>query len=153
MGNGQTFPHDLTSIEEIKSAIYSLSDTVAERLRREKLKCSTVQLTIRDKDFNTITRQKGVSPTNALHSIAKECVALFESKWDMRKPVRMLTVTASSLSDESSPTQLSLFDEELMDEKHEKVDAAMDAIKQKFGDASVFRAGNMFSDIKKIKKD
>ena len=153
IGNGQTFPHDLTSMEEIKSAIYTLSDTVAEKLRREKLKCTTLQLTIRDKDFNTITRQKSVSPTNALHSIAKECIAIFESKWDLRKPVRMLTVTASSLSDEASPTQLSLFDEELMDEKHEKVDAAMDAIKQKFGDASVFRAGNMFSDIKKAKKD
>ncbi len=148
IGNGTTFPHDLTSREEIKSAIYSLSDTVAERLRRENLKCSTIQLTIRDKDFNTITRQKGVSATNSLHSIAKECIALFDAKWESGKPVRMLTVTASSLEDVTSPTQLSLFDEELNDEKHEKVDAAMDLIKQKFGSSSVFRAGNMFSEIK-----
>ncbi|MDO5479980.1 MAG: DNA polymerase IV, partial [Clostridia bacterium] len=149
IGSGTTFPHDLTSMEEIKSAIYSLSDTVAEKLRAGNLKCSTVQLTIRDRDFATITRQKGISPTNALHKIATECLSLFESRWESGKPVRMLTVTASSLFASDSPTQLSLFDEEEGCEKHEKVDAAMDAIKQKFGAGMVFRAGNMPSDTKK----
>ena len=143
VGNGTTFPKDLVSREEIKSAIYSLADSVAARLRQENLKCTTVQLTIRDKDFNTITRQKGISATNSLHNIASECIAIFDAKWAIGKPVRMLTVTASSLESTDAPTQLSLFDEEIASEKHEKVDAAMDAIKQKFGKASVFRAGTM----------
>lgn len=149
IGSGTTFPHDLTTAEEIKTAIYSLSDTVAEKLRAHRLKCSTVQLTIRDKDFNTITRQKGITPTNALHNIATECLSLFNARWEAGKPVRMLTVTAASLSDTDSPSQLSIFDEEEKSEKHEKVDAAMDAIKQKFGDSLVFRAGNMFAENKK----
>ena len=55
----------------------------------------------------------------------------------------MLTVTASSLESTTSPTQLSLFGEEDRIEKHEKVDAALDAIKQKFGKDSVFRAGSI----------
>ncbi len=149
IGNGMTFPHDLTTTEEIKSAIYSLSDTVAEKLRQGNLKCSSVQLTIRDKDFTTITRQKAISPTNSLHNIATECFLLFEARWESGKPVRMLTVTALSLSKADSPTQLSLFDEEQKCEKHEKVDAAIDALKQKFGSGAVFRAGNMFSEKKK----
>ena len=149
VGNGTTFPKDLVSREEIKSAIYSLADSVSAKLRRENLKCSTVQLTIRDKEFHTITRQKGISTTNSLHNIAKECIDLFDAKWEAGKPVRMLTVTASSLTDTDSPAQLSLFDEETKNGKHEKVDAAMDAIKQKFGNTSVFRAGNMFTTIKK----
>ena len=143
IGNGTTFPHDLISKEELKSAIYSLSDSVSARLRHENLRCSTIQLTIRDKNFNTITRQKGIIPTNSLHNIAKECIALFDAKWETGKPVRMLTVTASSLESTTSPTQLSLFGEEDRIEKHEKVDAALDAIKQKFGKDSVFRAGSI----------
>ena len=74
---------------------------------------------------------------------------LFEARWESEKPVRMLTVTALSLSKADSPTQLSLFDEEQKCEKHEKVDAAIDALKQKFGSGAVFRAGNMFSEKKK----
>ena len=152
VGNGTTFPKDLVSREEIKSAIYFLADSVASRLRQENLKCTTVQLTIRDTSFNTITRQKSISSTNSLHNIANECMILFDTKWEKGKPVRMLTVTASSLCSNDSPTQLSLFDDETRTEKHEKVDAAMDAIKKKFGNSSVFRAGSIIPTPKDISK-
>ncbi len=152
VGNGMTFPHDLVSPEEIRTAIYTLTESVAERLRFKNLKCTTVQLTIRDTDFDTITRQKGIQPTNSVHSIAKECLALFNTGRKNEKPVRMLTVTASSLIDTDSDMQISLFDQE-ENKKHEKVDKAMDLIKKKYGENSVFRGGSLNNISKKDKKD
>ncbi len=142
VGNGLTFPKDLETEDEIRTAIYYLTETVAERLRLKNLKCTTVQLTIRDSDFDTITRQKGVTPTNSVHNIANECISLFYSGRKNKKPVRMLTVTASSLINEDFDYQISLFDSAAT-EKHEKVDKAMDLIKRRYGKNSVFRAGVM----------
>lgn len=150
VGNGMTFPHDLKTEEEIRTAIYSLTETVAERLRIKHLKCTTVQLTIRDSDFDTVTRQKGIVATNSVHSIAKECISLFYSGRKNDNPIRMLTVTASSLVDPEADIQISIFDQEEL-KKHEKVDAAMDLIKQKYGKNSVFRGGSLNDSKKKNK--
>ncbi len=151
VGNGLTFPKDLVTEDEIRTAIYSLTETVAERLRLKNLKCETLQITIRDSDFDTVTRQKSVFPTNSVHNIAGECISLFYSGRINKKPVRMLTVTALSLVNEDSDFQISLFDTEDT-KKHEKVDHAMDLIKQKYGKNSVFRAGTMNNIQNKDKK-
>ncbi len=151
VGNGLTFPKDLVTEDEIRTAIYSLTETVAERLRLKNLKCETLQITIRDFDFDTVTRQKSVFPTNSVHNIAGECISLFYSGRINKKPVRMLTVTALSLVNEDSDFQISLFDTEDT-KKHEKVDHAMDLIKQKYGKNSVFRAGTMNNIQNKDKK-
>jgi DNA polymerase-4 len=65
VGNSITFPHDLRGEEEIRNGLALLSDSVAGRLRKHGLKCATVQVAVRDPNFKTITRQRGLDvPTN-----------------------------------------------------------------------------------------
>ena len=88
-----------------------LSDNVAWRLRKYGLYCTAVQLTIRDADFRTITRQKQLGhSTHITREIAGACMALLRQSWQMPHPIRMLTVTALNLVDDGQySSQMDLF--------------------------------------------
>ena len=57
IGNGYTFPDDLQGREEIRAGIAQLADQVAARLRRHGMKCQGISLSIRDPNFQDISRQ------------------------------------------------------------------------------------------------
>ena len=51
VGNGETFPHNLTRRDEVGRGVSLLADQVAVRLRRHGMKAATLQVTIRDPKF------------------------------------------------------------------------------------------------------
>ena len=137
IGRGITFPHDLTEISEIKTGIAILADDVAARLRKHGLRAFSVSLTVRDPNFKTTSRQKTlITPTHLEYDISKTCLELYNTYYAKRAmPVRMLTVTASSLVPDSisAHEQFSLFGEETDGAKHESIELAVDKIREKFG--------------------
>lgn len=139
VGNGMTFKKDLTSLDEMKAGLVALSDEVAARLRRHGLWAGGVQLTIRDNQLKTITRQKQLPmATHLARDLARECLTLVRANWDFSRPVRMLTVTALSLTDEPFAVQQSLFgDEPKADPRREKLEQSLDAIRKKYGRGAI----------------
>ncbi|NLD18983.1 MAG: DNA polymerase IV [Clostridiales bacterium] len=139
VGNGITFKRDLHGLGDIKTAITGLSDTVASRLRQHQMKAFGVKVDIKDPGFKVISRQQQLdNPTNLTEIISDTAVELITRSWNMRNPIRMLTVTAINLCDENQAQQLSLFSEEnVMTEKGEKIERAMDDIRQKFGAGAI----------------
>ncbi len=137
IGRGTTFPHDLTEISDIRTGITVLSDDVAARLRKKHLMANVVTLTVRDPNFKTTSRQKTLSsPTHLEHDITEACMELYMRYYATRRsPVRMLTVTVSSLVDEDTAglLQFSLFGDDEMHEKTERIELAIDKIRNKFG--------------------
>ena len=137
LGRGTTFPHDLTEIPEIRTGITVLSDDVAARLRKKHLMANVVTLTVRDPNFKTTSRQKTLStPTHLEHDITEACMELYMRYYaERRSTVRMLTVTVSSLVDEDTAglLQFSLFGDDEMHEKTERMELAIDKIRNKFG--------------------
>lgn len=137
IGRGTTFPHDLTEISDIRTGITVLSDDVAARLRKKRLMANVVTLTVRDPNFKTTSRQKTLStPTHLEHDITEACMELYMRYYAERhSPVRMLTVTVSSLVDEDTAglLQFSLFGDDEMHEKTERMELAIDKIRNKFG--------------------
>ena len=100
VGNGTTFPHDLTRWEEVRAGLAALSDSVAMRLRRQGLYCSGVQVTIKDSSFCSISRQKRLeSPTRLMKDIQRAAMELTRSAWRAPTPIRMLTVTALHITE------------------------------------------------------
>ena len=92
VGNGTTFPHDLTRWEEVRAGLAALSDSVAMRLRRQGLYCSGVQVTIKDSSFCSISRQKRLeSPTRLMKDIQRAAMELTRSAWRAPTPIRMLS--------------------------------------------------------------
>ncbi len=150
IGRGVTFPHDLTDISEIKTGITVLSDDVAARLRKKHLKACVVALTVRDPSFRTATRQKTLScPTHLEHDITKAALELYHDAFQAKKtPVRMLTVTVSSLIDEESAglEQFSLFETEEDCGKQERIELAIDKIRSRFGRGSMKKGSFLNSD-------
>ncbi len=152
IGNGFTFRHDLVSREECRTGIEFLSEEIGFKLRKRGLKCSTVQLAIKDEYLQVLQRQKPISPpTDISREIAKTAYSILTANWSAGKPVRMLTVTASNLvRADSVAEQIGFFDdgvEEQKRDKSKKREETMDKIRQKYGNKSILSASVMESDI------
>lgn len=136
VGNGTTFSRDLVGIEDIKTAVTSLADTVASRLRKYQMKCYGVKVDIKDPNFKVISRQKQLStPTNLEEEIFRTSIEIIHDSWNLKDPIRLLTITGINLCDEDESEQLSLFDPvgTQSRENSEKMERTMDDIRAKFG--------------------
>ena len=141
VGNGLTFPRNLTTREEVRQGLAMLADQVAVRLRQHGMKASTVQVTIRDPNFKDICRQQPLQyPACTARELTKAAVEIVERSWTDHAPIRALTVTAHNLIPEGEASvQLGLFDTQdpRQRDKLEKLEHTMDAIRAKFGHDSL----------------
>ena len=152
VGNGMTFRRDLVNTEEIELGLYTLSDEVAQRLRRYGLKCRTVSVTIKDTSLKSITRQKPLAiPSQLSRDLFQACLELVHSSWNPNRAIRMLTVTAMNvISEAEAAWQLSVFETEedlRRRQKQEDLERAIDQIRTKFGKESVKRAAVLDNDL------
>lgn len=154
VGSGNTFSRNLSSLQDIKPALLSLREDVGQRMRKHSLYANGVQVTIRYPDFHTFSRQGKIPSTNVTDDIYKAAVKIFMENWQPGTAVRALTVTAIDLEKEKRASQLSLFDsaENAADGKKEKLQSAIDRIREKFGNDALQNATIMTSDITKKKK-
>ena len=141
VGNGTTFPRNLTRWEEVRSGLAVLSDSVAGRLRRYGMYCGGVALTIRNAQFRQFSRQMRLdSPTHLQKDIYRAALALAQQSWHAPDPIRALTITALYLTENAdSFEQLDLLGGEAprRSEKQEKLEQAMDAIRGKYGKSAI----------------
>ena len=141
VGNGTTFPRNLTRWEEVRSGLAVLSDSVAGRLRRQGLYCGGVALTIRNAQFHQFSRQVRLdAPTHLQKDIYQTALSLARQSWHAPDPIRALTVTALYLTDSAdSFQQLDLLDGAAAqrEEKQERLEQAMDAIRGKYGKGAI----------------
>ena len=145
VGRGITFPQDLTQARDLRAAITALSDDVAARVRRSGMWANGVQLTVKNPSLHVIQRQKQLGfSTRVSEDLANACYDLLRENWQEGKPVRMLTVTAISLSEEPVSVQQSFFEEvPQMDEKKAKLETSVDTIRRRFGNGAIARASTM----------
>ena len=149
VGNGSTFRRNIKGPAEIRSALNVLADEVAGRLRRHGVWAGAVQVTIRDPDLKTITRQKQLPmSTHLARDLANACWELMEKNWDMARPVRMLTVTALAITEEPFAVQQSLFDDApKADPRREKLEQSLDAIRKKYGRGAIGAGSILHNDM------
>lgn len=141
IGNGLTFPQNLTHPDQVRHGLAMLCDEVAVRLRQHRMKAATLQVTIRDPHFRDICRQKPLdTPTCTARALTRHAVALVERCWTAGAPIRALTVTAQSLlPEEEAAEQPTLFDPQapLRQARVERLERTMDAIRSRFGDSAL----------------
>ena len=150
VSNGFTFRHDLVGREECRVGIDFLSEEIGTRLRKMGLKCSTVQITIKDEYLRSTQRQKPQNPPTDIGSeIADTAFELLCDEWSETRPIRMITVAASNLVKGVVAEQISLFDDGLGDKREKKKNAekAVDKIRQKYGFGSIIKGAVIDSDI------
>ncbi|WP_286147607.1 DNA polymerase Y family protein [Neopoerus faecalis] len=141
VGNGLTFPENLTTRAQVRAGISLLADSVATRLRREGLYAGGVHVTVRDPEFHDRSRQKQLSaPTHLIRDLTNTAMALTDTLWTPPNPIRALTVTAIHLSPEADTfEQADLFDPGAgqRSARQEKLESAMDAIRKKYGGSAI----------------
>ena len=146
IGNSTTLSKDVTTEDEARKVLLWLAETVAGRLRKEKMKAKMVSVEIKYSTFRSVSHQTQLQrPTSNDKAIYEVACDLFRELWN-DEPIRLLGIRTSKLVDETEPEQMSIFDfQEMMeqdipkDEKHEKLNKALDQIRKKYGDGAIVR--------------
>jgi nucleotidyltransferase/DNA polymerase involved in DNA repair len=144
ISNETTFEEDTADRELMLRTIRRLSESVGRRLRVEDLRARCITLKIRYEGFETHTKQMTLDrPTQSDDEIVRSAVSLFE-QFPLDRKVRLLGVGSSDLTRSAqSPSQLGLFAEPA---SNDTLDRTVDAIRTKFGNASLRRASQLKED-------
>lgn len=146
IGNSTTTPRDLENNEDVKIVLTVLAESVSARLRENGFKCQVVEISIRDNDLYSFTRQRKINhATNITKEIAEESFRLFKENYAWTRAIRSIGIRGAELVADTFAEQLDLFMDFEQREKLIKMDATVDYIRQRFGFYSVQR-GLMYQD-------
>jgi DNA polymerase IV len=115
IGAEDTFPEDLTTVEQMNEALDKIASIVHKRLVAHQLKGRTITLKIKYSDFKIITRSKSfeepVDDLSLITSTAKELLLATEPE---DRKIRLLGISLSnfgkkSIAKKQMPEQLPLF--------------------------------------------
>ena len=167
IGNSTTVSQDIETLEEAHKVLMQLAESVGSRLRKEGQLAGMVSCEIKYNTFQSVSHQTTLTaPTDSTTLIYETACYLFEELWN-QTPIRLLGIRTSKLCDHSEPVQLSLFDmipptpvtENTIPQKNsssdtsaantalplyrkqkqEKLDKALDKIKNKYGKDAIVR--------------
>ena len=136
IGRSTTLPEDISDIEKAKIVLMELADDIGVTARRHSKKGRTVHITLKYSDFQVVTRQTTVPATFSTKEIYQAGCGLLEQNWNRLRPVRLIGISLSGFHEDCSSEQLSLFDQmedNVKNEKNERIDEAMDKIRSKHG--------------------
>lgn len=147
VGNGITFSRDLYGMDELLAGLDAVCDLAAARMRQKKVKCTTVQLSVKDKNFVVSQRQRQLcAPTQLARQLREAAAGMLRESFNPRIGVRSITVTGTGLLPEDTAEQIGFFQNEHDAEKDGRRERAVDDIRKKFGQDSIKSGGALGSD-------
>lgn len=146
ISNETTFLEDCRDIDVLKKTLNQLTEKVGRRLRKSEKFASTAQIKLRYSDFRTLTRQMPINPPAASdRELLKRARKLFADE-HINAPVRLIGFGVTGLCEPKSgkPVQPMLFEEmepypEKERERDQRLDSAVDSLREKFGINSIKR--------------
>lgn len=129
-----------------KLVLLALAETVGTRLRAAQVRAEVIAVGIKSHDLRYASHQMTLrNATNITTEIHKFACQLFDELWD-GSAIRHLGIHTSRIKDGINMRQLDMFDDTDY-EKLEKMDAAVDRIRKRYGIDSVKRAAFVDSPI------
>lgn len=146
IGNSTTTPRDLENETDVSIIVYLLAESVSARLRENHFVGDVIEISVRDNELHSFTRQRKVSmPTNITSEIGSYAMQIFKDNYNWNKPIRSIGVRVADLMTDTVPVQLDLFNDQERRERQHKMDLAVDEIRRRFGYYSIQR-GMMYQD-------
>jgi DNA polymerase-4 len=138
----QTLSEDTNDLRRLKLCLLRHAELVAQDLRRHGYKARTVTLKLKHTDFKIVTRRCTLpAPTHSSKALYKHAVALLAAYGLGRRRLRLIGLGASGLKPAVHAQQIDLFGQcPPPNRRWEKVDQAIDGVRQKFGHDSLHRA-------------
>jgi DNA polymerase-4 len=143
IGRSVTLAEDISDLETAKTILLKLTDEVGMTARNYDKKGRKVQITIKYSDFKVITRQTTLQATYLTKDIYSAGIKLLENNWSMYRTIRLLGISLSGFDEDCEMDQISLFqtyDTTQPEVKEEKLEKAIDAIRNKHGLTKLNRA-------------
>lgn len=141
ISHNQTFGEDTNDRERLEATLSHLCQKATKRLRDAGLHARTVTLTLRFKNFRTITRAETLAEPSDLDSVILACVrGLFDRNWDGKSMLRLVGVALSSFS--GGTRQIDLLDPERRG-KLERLARATDRLRDRFGFSKLQLGGSL----------
>ena len=140
--------------KNIKLIIREMVDVLAARLRNNKKQTTVIGLGIgysKDVQGGFYHTTKLESPTDLESEITKYCYLLFDRYYEFL-PIRKVSISCGGLVDNFG-VQLSLFSSLNIMEKEEKVNVAIDSIKNRYGRNSLVKASSLLEDSTAIERN
>lgn len=141
ISNGTTPPRDLKTFEDARLVLLMLCESVSQRMREQGFAAFVVHIYGRDTNLNTFQHQVKLDrPTDISSELLDTAFSLLKQRWSFKAPLRSITVGVSELVPSGIAQQTSIFVDEAMRVKLEKLDTAIDEIRSRFGHYSIMRA-------------
>ena len=141
IGNSATTPRDMTCESDVELMLLLLAESVASRMRELASRCTVVEVYVRDVELNSFCRQRKLeAPTCSSDEIARTACDLFRQNYRWVRPLRSIGVRGAGLVEATAGTQLSLYPEDRRRDKWERIDGAVDRLRQRYGYRSIQRA-------------
>lgn len=134
----RTFDKDTIDVNKLKGILIAMTENLAFQLRRGEKLTACIAVKIRYSDFNTYSKQMRIPYTSADHILIPKILEIFKLLYNRRLLVRLIGIRFSHLV--QGNYQIDLFDDT---EEALNLYAAMDHIRNRFGDKSVLRASGM----------
>ncbi len=136
IGNSTTLTTDAVSKEEAYHTLLELAESVGRRVRASHELAGMVSTEIKYASFQSVSHQTTLEvPSASTDVIYQTACRLFDELWN-GKPIRLLGIRTSKLVPDTEPRQMSLFElqeEKTQSEKQQKLDLALDSLRDKYG--------------------
>lgn len=156
ISNAETLKSNLTDLDLIKKEIIKLTEKVTNTLRKEKMCCKTIRLTLRNKEFKDRSKQISLNEhTNSTKIIYETAIQLLIDIFD-NEEVRLIGVTLDNLisnnveqldlfsfEEENKNTRKNILKKNSKNIKEEKLDFVLDNINEKYKQNIIKRARNI----------
>ena len=141
VGNSATTPRDLVNEADVQLMLLLLAESVCTRMRELVSRCTVVEIYVRDTELNAIVRQRKLqAPSCSSQELAEVGLDIFRRNYRWDRPVRSIGLRGAGLVEAQGTVQLSLYAEDQKRDKWERIDAAVDHLRQRYGYMSVRRA-------------
>lgn len=136
IGNSTTLTTDAVTKEEAYHTLLQLAESVGARVRASHELAGMVSTEIKYASFQSVSHQTTLEvPSASTNVIYQTACRLFDELWN-GKPIRLLGIRTSKLVPDTEPRQMNLFElqeETPKNEKQQKLDSALDSLRDKYG--------------------
>ncbi len=147
IGHEETFAVDQTDRQQLERDLVRMVDRVAARLRASAMLTRTVQIKVRYRDFDTVTRAETIAAPTDLAAVVGPTARRLLAALDLRDGVRLLGVSAVLAADDEAPAeQLTLGSTvdvpDAVGPEQAALERTLDAVRARFGADAVGRAAH-----------
>ncbi len=141
IGNSVTLARDVENERQARQTLLMLSDSVSSRLRRQKLRCRTVEVALRGTDLRWETHRMRLRYASDVTTELASCaLELVRQSHDFTSPLRSMGLRGLELVHAGEEEQMDMFIDYVNLNKQRGIDAAVDGIRAKYGADSICRA-------------